>query len=59
MVTTKQLNIKIRTYYFYNALINIKDFDSKLLKLGKKSFNDISMYYIGYITKKLNTILIV
>ena len=59
MVTTKQLNIKIRTYYFYNDLINIKDFDSKLLKLGKKSFNDISMYYIGYITKKLNTILIV
>ena len=52
MVTTKQLNIKNRTYYLYNDLINIKDFDPKLLKLDKKSFKDISMYYIGYVTKK-------
>ena len=37
MVTTKQLNIKNRTYYFYNDLINIKDFDLKLSKLDKKS----------------------
>ena len=33
---TKQLNIKSRAYYFYNDLINIKDFDPKLLKLDKK-----------------------
>ena len=33
-------------------MINIKDFDPKLLKLDKKSFKDISMYYIGYVTKK-------
>ena len=52
MVTTKQLNIKSRTYYFYKDLINISDFDSKLLKLDKKSFKNISMYYIGYVTKK-------
>ena len=52
MVTIKQMNIKNRTYYFYNGLINIKDFDPKLLKLDKKSFKDISMYYIGYVTKK-------
>ena len=51
MVTTKQLNIKNRTYYFYNDLINIKNLDPKLLKLDEKSFNDISMYYIGYVTK--------
>ena len=36
MVVTKQLNIKNRTYYFYNDLNNIKDFDPKLLKLDKK-----------------------
>ena len=36
MVTTKQMNIKSRTYYFYNDLINLKDFDPKLLKLDKK-----------------------
>ena len=35
-MTTKQLNIKNRTYYFYNELINIKDFDPRLLKLDKK-----------------------
>ena len=52
MVTTKQLNIKNRTYYFYNDLINLKDFDPKLLKLGKKSSMDISVYCIGYVTKK-------
>ena len=37
MVVTKQLNIKNRTYYFSNDLINIKDFDSRLLKLDKKT----------------------
>ena len=52
MVTTKQLNIKNRTYYFWNDLINLKDFDPSLLKLDKKSSMDISIYYIGYVTKK-------
>ena len=46
------MNIKSRTYYFYYDLINIKDFDPKLLKLDKKSFKDIGVYYVGYITKK-------
>ena len=36
MVVTKQLNIKNSTYYFYNDLINIKDFESRLLKIDKK-----------------------
>ena len=52
MVPTKQLNIKSRSYYFHNDLINIKDFDPKLLKLDKKLFKNIGVYYIGYITKK-------
>ena len=39
------MKIKNRTYYFYDDLINIKNFDPK-------SFNDISMYYIGYVTKE-------
>ena len=33
-------------------MINIKDFDSNLLKIDKKSFKIIAIYYIGYITKK-------
>ena len=52
MVTAKQMNIKNRTYYFYNDLINIKDFDLKMLKLDKKSFKNIGVYYIGHTTKK-------
>ena len=46
------MNIKNRTYYFYNDLINIEDFAPKLLKLDKKSFKNIGVYYIVYITKK-------
>ena len=52
MVKTKQLNIKNRTYYFWNDLINLKDFNLKLLKLDKKPSMDISIYLIGYVTKK-------
>ena len=52
MRITKQMNIKNRTYYLYNDLINIKDFDPKLLKLDRKSYKNIGIYYIGYITKK-------
>ena len=47
----KQMNIKNRTYYFYKDLINIKNFDLKLLKLVKKSYKSIDIYYIGYIKK--------
>ena len=52
MGITKQINIKNRTYYFYNDFINIKDFDPKLLILDKKSYKSIDIYYIEYITKK-------
>ena len=52
MGTTKEMNIKSRTYYFCNDMVNIKDFDPSLLKLDKKSFKNIDVYYIGYITKK-------
>ena len=52
MVANKQVNIKNRTYCFYNNLINIKDFDPKLLKLVQKSYKNIDIYYIKYISKK-------
>ena len=48
----KQINIKNRTYYFFNDMINIEDFDSRLLKIDKKSFKNIDIYYIGNITIK-------
>ena len=52
MGLVKQIDIKNRTYYFYNDLINIKKFDSNLLKIDKKSYKDIGIYNIGYITIK-------
>ena len=48
----KQINIKNRTYYFYNDQINLKDFDARLLKVDKKDYNEIDIYYIGYVTVK-------
>ena len=52
MGIVKQIDIKNRTYYFYNDMINIKKFDSNLLKIDKKSYKDIGIYNIGYITIK-------
>ena len=52
MGTVKQIDIKNRTYYFYNDMIDIKKFDSDLLKIDKKSYKDIGIYNIGYITIK-------
>ena len=49
MGTIKQLNVKNWTYYFYNDIIDIENFDSSLLKVDKKSYKDIGIYNIGYI----------
>ena len=51
-VITKKLNIKNRTYYFYNDLINVLNFEASNLKLDKKIWKDIDIYYIGYVDKK-------
>ena len=52
METLKQINIKNRTYYFYNDMIDIENFESNLLKINKKSCKDIGIYNIGYVTIK-------
>ena len=52
MGTVKQINIKNRTYYFFNDIIDLENFDSSLLKLDKKIYKDIGIYNIGYITIK-------
>ena len=36
MRDSKQINIKNRAYYFFNDIINIKDFDSSLIKVNKR-----------------------
>ena len=50
----KSINIKNWTYSFFDDMINIKDFDSNLLKIDKNSYKNMSIYYIGYITVKKN-----
>ena len=59
MGEVKQINIKNRTYYFYNDQINLKDFDARLLKVDKKNYKEIDIYYIGYVTVKKLLIVII
>ena len=36
----KQRNIKNRTYYFYNDIIDLDEFDWSKIKVDKKNFNE-------------------
>ena len=49
MGRTRQIKIK---NYYYNDQINLKDFDASLLKVDKKNYKEIDIYYIGYVTVK-------
>ena len=53
MGTVEEINIKNRTCYFFNDMINIKN----LLKIDKKSYKNIGIYYIGYIATKILVIM--
>ena len=50
MGETKELNFKNQTYYFLNDIIDIRNFQSNLLKMDKKPYKGFDIYYIGYIT---------
>ena len=52
MGEVKQINIKNRTYYFQSDIINTKNFEPNLLKIGRKSYKNIGIQNIGYITIK-------
>ena len=52
MGTVKQINIKNRTYYFYNDIIDLENFEARLLKIDKKAYKGIGIQNIGYVTKK-------
>ena len=52
MGNTKQVHIRNRTYYFFNDMINITNFDPSQIKIDKKPYKNIGIYYIGYITIK-------
>ena len=50
-MVTKQMNLKNRSYYFWNDQIWLNNFDAKTFKLDKQSYEDMHIYYIRYVTK--------
>ena len=46
MGNIKEINIKNRTYYFFDDMINIRNFDPSLLKIDKNSYKRIGIYNI-------------
>ena len=52
MGIVKQIDIKNRTYYFYNDIIDLESFKSNLLKIDKKSYKDIVFTILGILQLK-------
>ena len=48
----KDIDIKNRTCYFFNDMINNKNLNLKKIKIDEKSYKNILIYYIGYVTFK-------
>ena len=48
----KNIDIENRTYYIFNDIINIKNFDPINIKIDDESYKNILIYYIGYVTTK-------
>ena len=48
----KPINIENRAYCFYNDIIDLDEFDGSRIKVNKKDFNDIDIYYLGHEHKK-------
>ena len=42
--------------YFFDGVVNIENFDPNLLKIGKKSYKNIDIDYIDYITVKIKSV---
>ena len=52
MEELRQMNIKNWAYYFYNDIIDFDEFDENKIKIDKKGFNDLGIYFLGYEYKK-------
>ena len=48
----KDIDVKNRTYYFFNDIIIINNFDPNNIKIDEKSYKNILTYYNGYVTIK-------
>ena len=51
-MNNKFKDIKNRTYYFFDDMTNIKNLDPNKIKIDEKSYQNILIYYIGYVTFK-------
>ena len=56
MEKVEDLNIKNQTYYYFDDIIDIRKFESNLLKIDKKSHRDFDIYYL--ITLQLKSLTI-
>ena len=48
----KDINTKNHTCYFFDEIINLKNFDPNNTKIHEKSYKNVLIYYIGYVTIK-------
>ena len=48
----KYININNSTYYFFNDITNIENVDPNDITIDKKSYKNILIYYMGYVTIK-------
>ena len=46
----KDIDVKKHTYYFFNDIMNIKKFDPSNIKIDVKSYKNILIFYIKYLT---------
>ena len=46
------IDMKNRTYFFFDDIINRKNFDSNNIKIDEKSYKYILIYFIGYVMMK-------
>ena len=51
-MNNKVQGIFIKNRTFFNYIINIKNFDTNNIKIDEKSYKDIFIYYMGYVTIK-------
>ena len=52
-MSVKDINIKKpQTYYFFNDIISIENVDANNIKIDEKSYKNILIYFIGYVTIK-------
>ena len=56
MEKVEDLNIKNQTYYYFDDIIDIRKFESNLLKIDKKSHRDFDIYYL--VTLQLKSLII-